>query len=390
MAKSRKRANGEGSICKYENGWRGAISYKDSTGKTKRKNFYAKTQKEVKAKMDSFKKSLNHGVLKFDENITLEEYYYYWLYNIRKPKLKASSFERYDGIYRNYVANTALGKTKLINLKISNIESYYNFLLKEKGKNPSTIKSINKYLKPCLNHAVKEDCIQKNWCSYVDIEKSNSHTQNIKFNIFSLEEQNNFLSNIKNHRLYTLFLTAFASGLRQGELLALKWEDIDFNNNIIKVNKSIRRIKNTTDNKSSLQIQSTKTESSKRDVNIPIIVTKYLREHKFNQNIEKSKYDTLYSDNNFVFATELGQPIDSRNLIKIYKKLLKENNIPYRKFHSIRHTYATRLFEQNVPPKTVQALMGHSNITTTLNIYTHVTNEIKAEEVAKLNNTFSI
>ena len=142
-----KRANGEGTIGKYKNGWRGVVSYKDTSGINKRKSLYGKTQKEVKIKMDNFKKQLNSNILEFNEQLTLEKWFHTWLYEFRKNDLKASSFERYEGIFRNYIKNSSIGKLKLIDLRAVHIQNYYNTLMKVNNKPASTIKSINKYLK---------------------------------------------------------------------------------------------------------------------------------------------------------------------------------------------------------------------------------------------------
>lgn len=132
-----------------------------------------------------------------------------------------------------------------------------------------------------------------------------------------------------------------------------------------------------------------KTLFSIRTIPIPTSVTNELKLHKERQDKEKEKNVEIYEDNDLVFATETGNYIDTRNLTRSYERALAKANIPYRNFHSLRHTYATRLFEKDVPVKTVQALMGHKDITTTMNIYTHVIPEKKAAEVQCLNDIFS-
>ena len=390
---AKKRANGEGTLVKTKTGFRGAISYKDINGSSKRKQFYGKTQKEVKEKMDSFKSKLNSGILDFDDNLTLEKWFYRWLFEFRKNDLKPSSFERYEGIYRNYIKGSFIGKIKLVELRTIHIQKYYNDLISEKNKSSTTIKSINKYLKSCLSAAVKENYILKNWCSNVTIPKDTIEKNDESYLSFSIEEQKLFLSLIKDHRLYALFLIAFSTGLRQGELLALNWHDIDFVSNTININKSIKRVTITKSDgsKESIQlIQSPKTKSSIRTVPIPTNIISELKFHQSRQSLEKALCGNAYEDNNLVFATPLGTPIDSRNLTKAYKRLLIKHNIPYKKFHSIRHSYATRLFEANVPIKTIQTLMGHSSITVTMNIYTHVNETLKVKAIDAINNIFEI
>ena len=131
-----------------------------------------------------------------------------------------------------------------------------------------------------------------------------------------------------------------------------------------------------------------KTKSSIRTIPIPSNVSKELKRHKKQQDKEILKHGDLYQKNGLVFCTELGNYIDTRNLTRSYARALAKADIQHKKFHSMRHTYATRLFEADVPIKTVQKLMGHSDITTTMNIYTHVMPEKMTEDVQKLNRLF--
>lgn len=208
---------------------------------------------------------------------------------------------------------------------------------------------------------------------------------------FTLEEQKKFLGIIKGHELESLFITALNTGLRQGELLALTWKDIYFDENYIEVNKNVKYICEVTkDSRSSykMEVQTPKTKGSIRKVNIPNFLVKVLKVHKKNQSEMKLKLSNLYEDNNLVFATPYGTYIDSSNLIRRLRRVLEKNDMRSIKFHDLRHTYATRLFELNENPKTVQKLLGHSNISTTLDTYTHVLENVKEKAVSKLDDLY--
>ncbi|WP_278246129.1 site-specific integrase [Clostridium tyrobutyricum] len=194
---------------------------------------------------------------------------------------------------------------------------------------------------------------------------------------------------LRTSRLKCLILTALTTGLRQGELLALTWDDIDLDKGEISVNKSIKRvniIKSNDSKENKILIQPPKTINSNRVVPIPSELIPILKQHHLKQKLEKIKAGEEYKDNNFVFPTALGKPIDAKNLFRSYKNLLIKAGIEHKKFHCLRHTYATKLFEAGTPPKTVQALLGHSNIKTTADIYTHVMPKQKINAVEKLNN----
>ncbi|WP_371414833.1 tyrosine-type recombinase/integrase [Caloramator sp. E03] len=233
----------------------------------------------------------------------------------------------------------------------------------------------------------------KNPCSEskIIIPKNKSEIENKEIEIFSDEEIKAFKDALKNHRLKCLFLMALGTGMRQGELLALKWDDIDFNNCEVRVNKSIKNVKIiASDGTSKREIieQTPKTQTSNRIIPLPSNLINILKEHKQLQEKEKKEAGNSYNDNKLVFATGIGNPITTKNLFNIYKSLLNKAGIKHKKFHSLRHTYATKLFEKGVPLKTVQTLLGHSDISITAEIYTHVMPKEKISAVEKLNDLF--
>ncbi|WP_243122896.1 site-specific integrase [Haloimpatiens lingqiaonensis] len=193
---------------------------------------------------------------------------------------------------------------------------------------------------------------------------------------------------IKGHELEMLFLTAIDTGLRQGELFALTWKDIDFDNACINVNKTYKTVRNIDTGKYEGIIQTPKTNNSIRVVPIPTHLINKLKQYRLSQKKLKLKMANLYHDNNLVFCNEFGNHLDSSNILKKFKKILTAAGIENRKFHDLRHTYATRLFELDENPKTVQNLLGHSNISITLDTYTHVLDKMKEKVASKLNDLY--
>lgn len=391
-----KRANGEGSISKYivngvNKGWRASISVgSDENGKYIRKQFYGKTQKEVKEKLEEFKKQISLGALPSDDKLTLEHWYYTWLFDYRIKDLKPKSFEKYEGIYRNYIKDSTIGKIKLKDLRATHLQKHYNELIDIYNKPISTVKSLNTRLKPCLAEAEKQGYIQKNYCKMVTLPKDNT-TKEIK--VLSSDQQKLFIEAIKGHNLEVLFLVALSTGLRLGEILGLKWSDIDFNTGTLTVNRTLQRITQIDRNgnrESKVIEQLPKTKNSIRTIPIPKNILIKLKDHRLEQNKNRLKLWDLYSNNDYVFCDKLGYPIDDKRPARNLKSILTKLNIEPIKFHGLRHTYATRLFEANVPPKTVQVLMGHYDISITMDIYTHVMEDTKLEAVEKLNSIFAL
>lgn len=403
--KKKKRSNGEGYIEKRSNGtWRGllTIGYNDD-GSPRRKSFSGKTQKEVSTKMKEFSVDNNRGLLPSDDKLTLSQWFHTWLFTYRKNDLKAASFEKYEGIYRNYINNNTIGNIKLKDLRTTPLQNYYNSLIAEYNKTPSTIKSINKCLKSCLNKAVKEGYILKNYTLFVNLPKIQK-VDNDPINIFTPMEQQIFMNEAIKNKKGILYIFALGTGLRLGELLALRWSDISFKSKTVSVNKSIKETYTIDENEErhfTVIEQEPKTKNSYRDVPINDNLLELLKEHKKKQILEIENNKDVYIDNLLVFATPTGNYLGFSNVRKIFKKIIKNYNnslaeeensilLPDIRLHDMRHTFATRLFENGVAPKTVQSLLGHADITTTMNIYTHVMKDKKDEAVDTINHLFKL
>lgn len=387
---AKKKANGEGSIYKDEknNRWRGSLSVgRDPKGKLIRKQFYGKTKKEVLDKMNDYRYKQVNDLLPTDNTITLEQYLKYWLFEIKNNEIKPSTLERYESILRIYITGSVIGDIKLKDLRAGHLQSYYNSLYKTYSVN--VIHNLNKFIKSGLSQALNENYISKNYASLVTLKKKDEKKE---VEHLTVEEQNRFLEVCKGDRLEALFYMALSTGLRLGELLALTWNDIDLSTAEVSVDKSVKLvgIPDKEGNKEYKTIvQEPKTKSSIRTVPIPDVALNVLKQHKKLQLEERVKAGEVYINNNIVFANPIGGYTNESNLRRKYKRLLAEAKIKEVKFHSLRHTYATTLFIKDVSPKVVQALMGHSDISTTLNVYTHTNKDIKVEAVQKLNEVFN-
>lgn len=389
-----KKANGEGSIHRRENGtWRGlvTIGYNEN-GSLKRKSFSGKTKLEVLKKIEEFRTLNNKGLIPSNDKITLSNWFYNWLFNYRIHDLKPSSFERYEGLYRNYIEYSSLGKIKLIDLRTIHIQEYYNNLITEENKTSSTIKTINKCLKSCLNQALKEGYISKNYCTLITLPKASQSIQK-PINVFTLKEQETFMRECLEHKNGTIYILALGTGLRLGELLALKWIDINFKDKYISVNKSIKStysIDSNSNRKFEVIEQTPKTKNSIRTVPLTNSILELLQRYRKEKIIERDSNIDIYFDNNLVFCTPTGNYLNESNVRKTFKRILNRCDLKEIRFHDLRHTFATRLFENDVPPKTVQTLLGHSDIATTLNIYTHVMKNTKDEAINKIDFLFQL
>jgi len=363
---------------------------RDSQGKRIRKEFYGNSKKDAENKRDEYLKGLGSGLTKDFDKLIFGDVFKIWLNEIMKSTVKPSTYERYEGIYRLYVKAAPFYSIKLKELRGLDIQRYYTSL-QDSEKTTSIIKNLHKLLKSFLNYCVAEGYIIKNYCIGKSITIPDDHCieddDEGPIYAFTLEEQRKFIDAVKIHRNKALFLLDLGTGLRLGELVALKWSDIDFDNNTLSVKRTIKGVTmiNGEKRKYVLIEQSPKTKKSIRTIPIPLNIIPLLKERQEQQEKEKAAAFDLYTENNYVFCTVLGLPIDPRNLSRSFQRILKRAQLDQKRFHDLRHTYATRLFEKDVSLKTVQMLLGHSNISITANIYTHVMPEEKSKATDKIN-----
>lgn len=347
----------------------------------KYKDVYAPTVKELKEKI----KLPSSGII-----ITRDNYGDYlkdWLYNTLLIDKKPSTKERYDSIFRNYIEDSPIYYIKLSEISSIHIQTYYNQLI-ENGKSIATIKNLHKIIAPSIKYAYNNNRICKDFSKALVIPKDNKINKEPNVKPFTIDEQFKFLEIIRGTKLEMLFITALDTGMRQGELLALTWNDVDLTNRTITVNKTYKVVKDLNTEKYVGTIQPPKTQKGTRTIPIPVHLANKLKQYKVKQKELRLKSANLYEDNNLVFCNEFGKYLDSSNILKLFKKILKDNKLEDRKFHDLRHTYATRLFELGENAKTVQTILGHSNISITLDTYTHVLEDMKVKAISKLDNLY--
>ncbi|MDU2111885.1 MAG: site-specific integrase, partial [Clostridiales bacterium] len=309
-----------------------------------------------------------------------------WLKEYQSKK-KYNTYREYESIYRLYIKDSSLSKVKISDLKPMHLNKYYNDLLTH-GIKDSKIVTINARIKTCLNEAERQDLILKNYAKNITLPvKKEINTK--QFKALTREDQDKLIKYLdtKDDPRALAIQFDLGTGLRIGELLGLKWEDIDVIENRVNVIHNLQYEKD--ENGRIIHVlQTTKNENSIRSVPIPEELVKKLKIHKIKQYEIKLKLGEKYNDEGFVFVNNLGNLYHRTSFRDYLNKALKDLNINHIKVHGLRHSYATRLFEANVPPKTIQILLGHADITTTLNIYTHVDEKQKELAVEKLNNLF--
>jgi integrase len=181
------------------------------------------------------------------------------------------------------------------------------------------------------------------------------------------EQVRAFLAAIQNDRLYPLYLVAITGGLRQGELIGLRWEDVDLDHFTIRVTQAIQRVRGV-----GRVVDEPKSDHARRAVTIPPFVVEALRAHKKAQEEWRALQGEKWQEHGLVFPSVVGTPVEARNLVRHFKNLLSKHGLPDIRFHDLRHTAATLLLTKGVHPKIVQEMLGHSSITLTLDTFSHV------------------
>ena len=325
----------------------------------------------------------------------------YWLNEFVKPKVKPKTFDDYEYIVRVHI-KPKLGDYQLREITPELLLMFYNDKRSEKKLSPKkdtngnyiasekiislrTLKKIQVTINASLEKAIAINKISENPNKYLD----KIQYQSPEATFLNSDQIVEFLESIVNDRWYAAFVTDLGTGLRLGELIALTWDKIDLNNGIIEVSVTTTTIKNhnsvNNERKTSIITGTPKTEKSKRFVPMPDDVIEVLKKWKKNQTEEKLASKDYKNYDNHVFTWEDGRPVRADWLSSYFSKLIHKlgyNNIT---FHKLRHSYATMLLEAGEEMKVIQKNLGHSDLSTTSEIYTHVLEKMKVRAAKKLN-----
>jgi len=389
---AKKRANGEGTIFQRPNGtWAAQITVgrDPATGKLKRLTFSGKTRKEVQEKLTAALAQMQQGIFVEPNKTTVGEWLDIWLNEYKKPpKVRPTTWQNYETVIRCHI-KPAIGHIPLRQLQPSHLQRLYNEKFDngrvdgQGGLSSRTVRIIHTVMHASLKQAMKEGLVARNVAEATTLPKREKKEPRV----LTLEEQRRFFEVLSQDRLGAAFLLDLATGLRRGELLALRWQDVDLKEGIIKVSRELVRVRDPENpGKTKLIYQPPKSEKGKRSIPLPEWAIAALKAHKVRQNQERLALGEAYQDNGLVFCTELGTPIEPRNFNRKFYELRKKAGLPENiNLHALRHTYATRLLEVGEHPKVVQELLGHSQISVTLDTYSHVLPELKKAAAAKLN-----
>jgi len=378
---AKKRANGEGNIRKRKDGrWEGRYTagYDAKTGKRIIRNVLGKTQAEVKEKLKAaIAESQGIEVRKSEDEYTVATWLRTWYELYAKPNVRTATANRYQLIIEQYTV-PRIGNIKLKKLTTRHLQKLYKELLEsgrihvgknqDKGLSTTTVHSVHLMLHCALERAVKERLIPRNPCEDCIVPKP----RKLDMKILPPEHMKAYLEAAERRGLLPMFYLELVSGLRKGELVALRWDDLNIQQRTISVSKQYVRNPD-----GSLELTRPKTENSVRLVSIPqAAVDLLIQEH------------TLHPDSPYLFPSPLtGEMYHPDSVVNFHKKILRDAGLGHLRFHDLRHTFATTALQNGVDVKTVSSMLGHFDAGFTLRTYTHATRQ-KQDEAAQTMGNF--
>jgi integrase len=375
---ARKRGNGEGSITRRKDGLYMARYTVETAIGAKRKTLYGKTRGEVSEKLTKAMADRDEGLVFDADNLKVGEYLERWLVDSVLDTVRPTTYERYEQIVRIHV-RPALGSVKLKNLTPVHVRGLYREKL-EAGLSARTAQYIHVTLHKALKQAVQDGLIPRNATEAVKAPQ----VRREEMRPLSGDQVKVLLEVARGDRLEALYVLAIHTGLRQGELLGLKWEDVDLESGTLRVRRTLVTAKGGP------VLTAPKTKGSRRSVKLTQGAVEALRSHLKHQLQEIDRAGSLWRENGLMFASESGEPLDRRYLTSCrYKALLKRAELPMIRFHDLRHTCATLLLSKNVNPKIVSEMLGHASIAITLDTYSHVLPNMRDQAAAAMEEALS-
>lgn len=349
------------------------------TGKRKRVYKTIKgTKKQAEKVMVQMLSEMNQGIFIHESPKTVEQFLTEWLETYIRPTKSPTTTKRYVEQVEKYII-PSLGKKKLQDLKSMDIQKFYNALaekspLSDKPLSPKSIKNIHMNLLASLGQAVKMDLIKKNPAELVELPK----TKKYQAQVYDADEVQNLLESVMDTDMEVPIALLVGLGLRRGEVLALRWQDVDFERGKVHIRRNMVKVG------AEIIFKDPKTETSNREIEIPATLLKLLQRERKRYVANKLKMGIQFEDNDLIVCWDDGKLIKPDSLSQKFRRLTRDIGLKHIRLHDLRHTNATLMLTYGVNPKVAQQRLGHASISTTMDIYSHVTDKVEKEAADKL------
>jgi integrase len=350
-----KSANGDGGARQRANGsWEWRVTFEDG----RRLSAYGATRAAAKEKCLAKVKAAAFGVDLKESRQTLSHFLERWLADVVQPQLAPKTYVSYRDTVRKHIVPT-LGKVRVENLTPQQVQT----LLRAKeheGLSPRSVAYIRSVLRIALNRAIKWNVVARNAAALTDPPRQ----VRVERVPLTPDQAHAFLSAAEGDRLEALYLVTAALGLRIGEGLGLRWQDIDLDTGTLRIRQVVQRVDGQ------LIFKEPKTEKSRRTLTLPAVTVEALRRHRDRQAFDAS--GQRWRDQGLVFTNSYGGPLEPSNVLKRFKATLSAAGLPVQRFHDLRHYAATFMVAKGVPMRVVMDILGHSQMATTTDLYSHV------------------
>lgn len=330
----------------------------------RRHSLYAKTPKEAQERLRAALTDADHGIRPLGRRTTVAAYLDEWLVGSVRLRCRPRTADSYAETVERYI-KPAIGALPLAKLTPEHVARMLADLTTRETKrgrlSPTTVRYCHTVLRIALGRALKSAKVFRNVAALVDAPPKADH----ELRPLTADEVATFLDAIEGDRLRALYLAAIGLGLRQGELLGLRWSDVDLDAAMVMVRHTLEIPTRT--------LAEPKTERARRTLRLPGEVLKALRDHRRAQLAERLAAGSNWADLDYVFATRQGRPLMARNVLRSLHAHLERGRLPRQRFHDLRHAYATLLLEDGEELGVISRTLGHSQIATTADVYAHLT-----------------
>ncbi|HUZ70515.1 MAG TPA: site-specific integrase [Candidatus Saccharimonadales bacterium] len=367
---TKNRSTRRGSVYhrKSDGKWVAVIDLTVEGGPRRRLVRYASSAAEADRKLRDELRKIEAGIRSAGRQVTVGAFLGRWLESIRPPHgVRPSTHRRYSELVNVHLI-PGLGKLRLVALQPTDVDAFLAAKL-DSGPAPRTVHHMRAVLRAALTQAVRDGLIVRNPAGL----SRPVRVEHREMTVLSPEQARAFLDAAKGDRLEALYATALAIGLRQGEALGLRWQDVNLEVGTLRVEHGLQRIAGK------VQLIPTKSARSRRTVVMPGMVADALREHRTRQLEDRLLAGGRWHDGGFVFTSSIGTPVDTSELRRAFHAVLRRAGLPAIRWHDLRHSAASLMLVQGVSPRVVMETLGHSSIALTMNTYSHVLPALQRE-----------
>ena len=373
--RSGRRGHGEGSIYQRKDGrWVAELDLGWEGGKRKRKAVYGRTRREVQEKLGQAQHARRQGLTLPAERQQVGPFLERWLEDVAKPSVRPSTYVRYRELITLH-AIPVLGRRRLAKLAPQDLQALYRMKLAE-GLAPQTVVHLHRVLHAAFKQAMRWDLVARNVCELVDPPK----VERREVKPLNLDQTVRLLEVVERDPLEALYVLAITTGMRQGEMLALRWTDLDLERATLRAQRNIRRVRGM-----GYVEGDTKSARGRRGLPLAPVAVAALQRHRTRQAEARLRAGPAWEDRDLIFCNDLGGRFNATTLSYRFRKLIERNELPPVRFHDLRHGFASLMLnELGEHGKVVQELLGHSTIGLTLDTYSHLMPSLRRDAVMRL------